>query len=177
MKKFILPFLIIGTIAMMIVMLKTGASLKTKDTPLGILNLELPFNKLKADSVITEWKTTFDKNGTANIQVAKTNTWWDFLFMIFYSLFLFVAVTKLADNFTGGFGKAGKNLGKAAFIIAALDVAENIGMFQMLDGNITNGMALFTSVCSALKWLLVIIIILYLLLTAPLVLYNNIRNN
>jgi hypothetical protein len=177
MKKYLLLFLLMGTVVMMVVMAKTGASLATKDTPIGILNLELPFNKLKADSVVTAWKTSFDKNGTVNIQVAKTNTWWDFLFMIFYSSFLFVAVTKLADNFNGGFGRAGKNLAKAAFIVAALDIAENIGLFQMLNGNITHGIALFTSICSTIKWLLAIVIVLYMLLTAPIALYyNKLRN-
>lgn len=175
-KNLLLIILLVGTIASMLIVAKTGASLKTKETPLGILHLELPFNKLKADSVITTWKTSFDKVGTANIQVAKTNTWWDFLFLIFYSLFLFTAINRLCDNFTGGFGRAGKKLGNLAFVVAALDIAENIGMFQMLDGNVTNGIALFTSICSSIKWLLAITLILYILLMAPLVWYNSVRN-
>jgi hypothetical protein len=155
---------------------KTGSSLQTKETPLGILHLELPFNKLKADSVLTTWKNSFNNAGTTNIQVAKTNNWWDFLFLIFYSLFLFTAINRLADNFTGGFGRAGKKLGRLAFVVAALDIAENIGMFQMLDGNVTNGIALFTSICSSIKWLLAIMLVLYILLMAPLVWYNSVRN-
>lgn len=177
-KASLLPLLLLlGTLVMMIVMAKTGASLKTKDTPLGIINLELPFTKLKADSVLNSWKIATNTKGIVNTEVAKINTQWDFLFILFYSLFLFTAATKLSANFNGGFGNAGKNLGKAAFIAAALDIAENIGMFQMLDGNITDGIALFTSICSAIKWLLVIAIVLFMLLTAPLVWYNNIRNN
>ncbi len=175
MNKLYIPILIIGTIIMIVVMAKTGASLKTNDTPLGILNLELPFSKIKADSVITAWKNTTNSTGISNIEVAKTNTKWDFVFIVFYSLFLYLSATKLSNSFNGGFGKAGRQLGKASLVVAALDFIENLGMFKMLDGSITNGIAMFTSVCSTIKWLLAIIIVLYILLTAPLVLYNKVR--
>jgi hypothetical protein len=175
MKKIFLPLLFIATLAMMVVMYQTGASLKTAQTPLGILNLELPFTKAKADTVINAWKNTTNAKGISNITVANINTWWDFLFIICYSLFLFAACNKISAHFSGSFNKWGIQLGNAVFTAAALDAAENIGMFMMLNGNTGSIVVLITSLCSIIKWLLVFAILLYLLLGGTIALYAKIR--
>jgi hypothetical protein len=175
MKKYSLLLLLTGTIVMIVLLAKNGASLITPKTSGGILNIEMPFKKTVADSIIKIWQHTTNTAGTNNIIVAKQNTWWDFLFIPFYSLFLFFAAAQLANYFTGDFNKWGKILGKAAFVVAALDIAENILLFQMLNGNTSEAVVLLTSVCAAIKWLLAIIIVLYILLTAPLAVYSKIR--
>lgn len=160
---------------MMVVMYKTGTSLKTKNTPLGILNLELCFKKPLADTAITTWQQTTDVAGKNNIEVAKCNTWWDFAFILFYSLFLYALITKLSNYFTGGFSEFAKKLGKAAFLVAGLDVLENIGLFTMLNGNTSSTVVIITSVISAAKWLLVMFMALFIMLTAPLAAYSKVR--
>jgi hypothetical protein len=52
MKKLLLPFFLLGTIAMMLVMTKTGAILKTPEAPMGILNLEFAYSTAKTTPII-----------------------------------------------------------------------------------------------------------------------------
>ena len=83
--KMCLPLLVAGTFIMMIVMAKTGATLKTPATPKGILDLEFAYNQTKITTVMTAWT---DNSSINNIRVAKENTWFDFIFIVFYSLLL-----------------------------------------------------------------------------------------
>ena len=62
MKKILLPFFLIGTLAMMIVMTKTGSTLKTPATPMGILNLEFAYNTTKTAAIINAWAPTNEIN-------------------------------------------------------------------------------------------------------------------
>jgi hypothetical protein len=54
-KKYRLLFLFAGTLVMIVVMVKTGAPLKTPATPKGILDLEFAYNASKAYTVINAW--------------------------------------------------------------------------------------------------------------------------
>ena len=80
MKKLQIPFFIAGTIIMIIIMSRTGKPLKTASTPAGIVNLEFAYNTVKVDSVFKAWGTG---STGSKIEVAKTNTYWDFLFIFF----------------------------------------------------------------------------------------------
>ena len=48
-------FIIAGTLIMIYVMAVSGKSLKTAETPLGILNLEFAYNKAKTDVIMNAW--------------------------------------------------------------------------------------------------------------------------
>jgi hypothetical protein len=166
MQKIRLYLFIAGTLIMMVVMSTTGASLKTATTPMGILNLELPFTVHKANTVLSAWKNDLRGNGKNNIEVAKTNTWWDFLFILFYSGLLFLLIGLVSRQVGKKLYKAGEVLKKTVWAVAILDIAENIGMFCMLNGTVNSPVVLFTSVCAALKWVLVLIVIAYIIVTA-----------
>ena len=81
MRKFFFPFIAIGSLVMVMVMSKTGATLKTPATPLGILNLEFAYNSAKADTILNAWQPD---GKIDNIEVAKFNTLLDFIFLFFY---------------------------------------------------------------------------------------------
>lgn len=159
-KKLLLPFFLIGTIAMMFVMAKTGAILKTPEIPMGILNLEFAYNTAKTTPIINSWASI---SSTDVITAAKINTYWDFLFLFFYAGFLFLACKKIASNTNGGFSNAGKIIAKGALLAGVLDIIENTGMLLTLNNQGSSAIAFCTTFVSVIKWALAIIAVLYVL--------------
>jgi len=159
MKKLLLPFFLLGTLAMMIVMAKTGATLKPA-TAHGILDLEFAYNTTKTNAVLTAWAPA---NGLDNIAVAKTNTWWDFVFLFFYAGFLFLAGNKIASKTSGGFSRAGKAIARGALWAGFLDIIENAGMLLTLSNQGSDTIAFATTFVSVIKWALAIIAVLYVM--------------
>lgn len=160
MKKYFLLFLLLANAVMIVVMTKTGATLKTPTTPLGILDLEFAYNISKATIVTTAWAPN---NSLDNIGAAKINTYLDFIFLLFYTLFLFFASKKIASLSSGIFSKIGFLIAKGALLAGFLDVLENAGMLITLSGNTSNSIALLTTVFSIIKWVLAILAIIYLI--------------
>lgn len=160
MKKLLLPFFLLGTIGMMVIMVKTGAILKTPAAPMGILNLEFAYNTAKTTPIINSWASI---NNTDVIAAAKNNTYWDFLFLFFYAGFLFLACKKIAAKTAGSFSKAGKLIAKGALWAGILDVFENTGMLLTLNNQGCDAIALSTTIISVIKWALAIIAVLYML--------------
>lgn len=160
MKKLLLPFFLIGTAAMMMVMAKTGDVLKTPTTPMGILNLEFAYNTAKTTPIINSWAGI---SSADVITAAKQNTYWDFLFLFFYAGFLFLACKKIAANTSGAFAKAGNIIAKGALWAGFLDIIENAGMLLTLSNQGSSTIALCTTIVSVIKWALAIIAVLYML--------------
>ena len=160
MKKFAIPFFLLGTLAMVYVMVRTGASLKTPNTPNGIIDLEFACNTEKTNTVINTWASI---NHEDTITAAKQNTWLDFIFIFFYAGFLFLAAKNISRSFGGFFGKAGKIVAKAVLAAALLDVLENTGMLITLWGNGSGTISFLTTTCSLIKWGLVILSVIYVL--------------
>lgn len=158
MKKYSLLILLVGTAVMILVMTKTGATLKTPATPKGILDLEFANTTSKAMAVTMAWEPA---NGLDNISAAKTNTWLDFIFLVCYSLFLFFSCKKIGRIGKGNFGKAGIVIAKGALVAGFLDILENAGMLYTLSGHISGNIAFFTAACSLVKWALGLLAVLY----------------
>ncbi len=159
MKKLLLPFFLLGSLAMIYVMAKTGASLKPA-APHGILDLEFAYNTTKTAGVLKAWEPV---NGLDNIAVAKTNTYWDFLFLFFYAGFLFLACKKIASKISGPVSKAGNLLAKGALLAGVLDIIENIGMLLTLSNQGSSAIAFITTFVSVIKWVLALLALLYVL--------------
>lgn len=141
-------------------MAKTGASLKTAPTPHGILDLEFAYDTAKTSVVVNAWAPA---NGLDNITAAKTNTYFDFLFLFFYSIFLFLACKKIAQTIQGPVGKAGNAIATGALLAGLLDILENLGMLISLGGHISGTIAFLTTFFSVIKWILALIAVLYVL--------------
>ena len=138
-------------------MAKNGAALKTAVTPKGIIDLEFAYNSIKTTTVINAWKPDHSAD---NMTAAKINTYLDFIFIFFYSLFLFFAGKKTAriNN-----SKTGLLIAKGALLAGFLDVLENGGMLMTLSGNSSGAVALFTTTASVIKWTLVLAAVVYLI--------------
>jgi hypothetical protein len=152
MKKLLLPFLFIGTMLMIVVMTKTGAALKTPATPNGILNLEFAYNTTETTVVVNAWEAN------NNIAAAKNNTYYDYIFLLFYSLFLFLLCKKIAVIKNS---KTGLLIAKGALMAGVLDIFENAGMLYTLSGNASNSAALLTTIFSVIKWILALTAAVY----------------
>ena len=166
-----LIILLAGTLLMTAVMTIHGASLKTPGTPKGILNLEFAYNTAQASSVLNVWAAT---SATNNIIQAKMNTWLDFIYLFFYSLFFFDACQLLASSFSGSIRITGNLLAKGALIAGLLDILENTGMLLTLNGQLSEYTTLLTFIFSISKWALVIAAIMYVALMGSLLVKRKI---
>ncbi len=171
MKKYALVFFLMGSLVMVFVMDKTGAPLKVVGAPQGILSLEFAYNSTKTTEVIDAWKGPSD-----NIAAAKINTYYDFLFLFFYSIFLFLACVKIATNYKGILAKAGNLIAKGALLAGFLDVLENAGMLLTLNGSTSGSIAFCTTFFSVIKWALALTAVLYVLTGALVLAYRRIKN-
>jgi len=162
-----------GTIIMLIVMGKTGAILKTNTTPHGILNLEFASNTQKVNAILHAWQ----KNTTSNnIKAATINTLLDFIFLIFYSLFLNKLCNIIADKLSGLLVVAGRIIAYSALAAGVLDIIENTGMLLSLNGHINSETAIITFTAASIKWLLVIAILLYVMVGGLIALVKKSNN-
>lgn len=157
MKKYFLLLLLLGTCIMIVVMAKTGATLKTPETPRGILDLEFAYNTTKTTTVLNAWAPNTSADNTS---AAKTNTYLDFIFLFFYSLFLFFTCDKIARITQN---KIGALIAGGALWAGILDVIENAGMLITLSGGGSGKVAFITTLCSFIKWALAAIAVLYVL--------------
>ena len=177
-KKSTFYFLLAGTCIMIVVMYITGKPLNTIVTPSGILHLEFANLQQKTEQVLNAWKDS-STNSINIISAAKTNTWFDFLFLLFYSSFLFCSCKLLARALYQhkSFSKLINFFSVLALITGFLDIIENIGMLVSLADNVSDRTAFITSFSSIVKWILVIMVLLSIIssLTAKFILKRKLE--
>jgi hypothetical protein len=160
MRKYAIPISLAGSVFMAYVISRTGSTLKTASTPLGILDLEFAYDTAKTSVVMNAWAPA---NNTDNIAAAKLNTGLDFIFLFFYSLLLFFACKKIAQTFPGTVEKAGNLVAKGALFAGLFDVLENAGMLLTLSNYTAGLIAFLTTFFSVMKWALATIAVMYVL--------------
>jgi hypothetical protein len=148
---------------MMIVMFVTGRPLATAVTPQGIICLEFAKTEMEVEQVLSAWTSASSQN-TNILHAARVNTYLDFIFLSFYSLFLFVFCRRLADGLSARkmAARAFHLLSMLALFAGFLDVLENIGMLASLHGRVSDTTSLYTAISAGLKWIIVLVIILSL---------------
>ena len=150
---------------MIVVLQQQGKSLRTAHTPLAIVSLELANTEEEAQEVLMAWKPT--TSSTNLINTAQTNIRLDFIFIFFYSLFLFAACRKIRYHSQKWQKKAGKNFAYGALIAGGFDIIENIIMLDTLNGDYGFFSTIFTFICASIKFILIAFAILYILLGFP----------
>jgi hypothetical protein len=161
-----------GTLIMIVVMGKTGATLKTPTTPIGILNLEFASNTQTVNGILLAWQKT---GSTDNLKAATVNTMLDFIFLFFYSLFLYSLCNSIAINLGGMLADAGKIIAKGALVAGGFDIIENIGMLLSLNGHLNSAIAMVTFIAAVIKWCFVVFILLYVITGGFVVLLNKVQ--
>jgi hypothetical protein len=118
---------------------------------------------MEVEQVLSAWTSASSPN-TDILHAARVNTYLDFIFLSFYSLFLFVFCRRLADGLSARkmMARAFHLLSMLALFAGFLDVLENIGMLASLHGQVSDTTALYTALSAGLKWIIVLVIILSL---------------
>lgn len=144
-----------------------GGGLITPKTPGGILDLEFANSPAKLNETLAVWDSL----------VVKQNIWIDFLFIPTYVLLLSLVSIIFSNKWTNiFFGKVGAILARGAFVAGFLDIAENLLMLQSIAGNYTPSSLWLTYYCASIKFSIVICILLYQVISLP-VLFKNNNNN
>ena len=150
-------------LSMAAVMVFTGASLRTPATPHGIIDLELASDSAVVQNIINFW--TNDISNPRNLVAdAKLNTWLDFLFIVSYTVLLLGLILAVKKYYPQNkfFQVVGRWLISLPVAIALLDIFENTGMLISLSGQVSDSAALFTSVASTIKWVMLGICVIYI---------------
>ena len=134
----------------------------SKATKGGIIKLELAYSKTRVIKTIDAWSAASTAEND-NIAIAKKSIWLDFIFIFFYSGFLFLASKAISRSFGGKFGRAGKWIATAALLAGSMNVFENCGILISLSMKTSDVTAFATAFCSSIKWILVTLAVLYVL--------------
>ncbi|MBH2004513.1 MAG: hypothetical protein I8H66_07480 [Sphingobacteriia bacterium] len=154
----------ISCLVVIVLMRVQGAGLITALTPRGILDLEFANSPARLTTVLAAWDQA----------TVTCNIWIDFLFIPAYVLFLSLSVAAVSVNRGNGFLRnAGAWLERAAYVAGVLDIAENLLMLQSIAGNYTPDSLWLTYYCAGLKFGIVLCIIVYLLISLPLIFKKN----
>lgn len=126
-----------------------GSSLSASpNTKAGILALEFAKNNQRADEITSTWSNAGLK------QYAITNIYIDFIFIFFYSLFLFSANWLFSINQQPVFKKAARLAALSALVAGLLDIIENFFLLKMLHVSISNSETYITWWLAAVKFIL-----------------------
>ena len=146
-----------GMVIIILAMIPSGRPLRTAATPGGILCLEFANTSQKVENVLSAWKSNSIGQENA-IAAAKNNTYLDFVFLFLYSFFLFTCCRQLAASLPGKktFSLIFNVASHLALVAGLLDIFENLGMLKSLNGSISDQGAMATVIFAAVKWILVI---------------------
>ncbi len=154
----------VACFGMIFIMQWQGGALKTGFSPLGIVDLELADNTQRLQELLMGW----------NIAMVKANIWLDFLFIVSYVLFLSIAAELSAMRWLQPYmKKAGLMMARLAYLAGILDIAENLLMLQSMAGNYTKASLQLTYYCAYSKFFLAGLILLYLLISIPVMVRKN----
>ena len=152
----IILFFLLGTIFFFL-LLRFQGKLEMKESPMGIVSLELARNPAQAKEIVAAWQ----KNDL--IGNAKTNVWIDFLLIPFYSLLFYTLCGSISVRTSGQIAKIGVMLAFGSLIAGFLDIMENILMLLTLNGFSNYLTVILTSFFAASKFILLALALLYVI--------------
>jgi hypothetical protein len=144
--------IVIGAVAIMIVLLRHGAPLKTVGC-YKIGALELARSSERAETIVTSWR------GHKLLDLALEDIRFDYAFIALYTAALALTCFFGAIVWGGWLARAGTILGWAMFVAGVMDVFENIGMTAEIGGNYS--VAPLVCAVSSIKWIIAIAAFIY----------------
>lgn len=117
----------------------------------GIVELELPWTPERAEHVVSVW----ERNGV--IDIAKTQTGYDFLLLLLYPLTLSLACTMLAGSDKLFVVHLFLVLSWLALLCIPLDALENLLIFRMLEWETQTPLPQVTSMIASLKFSVIVL--------------------
>lgn len=142
-------------------MRKHGAPLITPLSEAGIISLELAKTEEAANIILNQWKTD------AVVQQAITNTWIDFVFLLFYALFLYAYCVYISKQQVPWAATVSRILAIAALVAGLCDVIENYFLLQMLQQSVTASYAFLSWLFAMIKFGLLLPVVVWCLYNLP----------
>jgi hypothetical protein len=126
----------------------------------GIVAFEVAFTSGKAQEILVAW-------GSKGHDAARLSLWIDFLYLIAYGLFLWLAIGALGDALRGrgmdGWARPAATISLLPLIGAASDAVEDIFLLLVLGGHASSIGPPLAGSFATLKFICVTIAIVYLL--------------
>ncbi|TDH23008.1 hypothetical protein EXU57_18270 [Segetibacter sp. 3557_3] len=157
------------TVVMIGVMQYQGVLLKTPQTPMGILDLEFAGTVENATRLYNTWLPV--------LAIALNNVLIDFLFIICYTLLLHTALLLIRKRGDSLWRRFGNWMVRGVIIAGFFDVVENILMLRTLNGHISKEVVASTFMFAAIKFLLIVLAIAYILLTPLVMRKKRVQSN
>lgn len=164
--KYWFIFFLMGTIVFAYIMSTTGSTLFTSKAKHGIVSLEIAVDKSAADGIQSEWES-IQHGKYNNAELAIINTKWDFGFLFFYSFLIYVSLKWVAqkNNTASQLSRIAFYAAPFALLAGMLDVIENAGMLQTLEGRSSELIVKITYWSSLCKWTLLLLLLFILLIS------------
>ena len=155
-KRTLLPLPLAG--ATLLAMALSGGRLNGKQTPLGIVALELAGTESKAREVIAAWDGAARRRAISAVKL-------DYAFIVLYVVTLGRACIVTAERLRGRrrLAAAGMLLGYAQWAAGLLDAIENAVLLKMLHGDPAQPWPRVARLCAIPKFVLVTLGLLYIL--------------
>jgi hypothetical protein len=122
----------------------------------GIVNYELAFTAEQVDAILAAW-------GPDGQAAARHQLWLDYGLMPSYGFLFAGLVLMISRGLAGRIQSLGLALTPASLAAAVFDAIENVMLLSMLNGG-APGPALIAGVCTAVKFLLLVIVFLFSLI-------------
>ena len=149
----LLTWLFFATLSLILMLQLRGfdETLRTADTPGGIVGYELAWSAERSGTYLNAWRSA-DALDTAKVSLGV-----DFAFLLAYPLMFASGVALLVRlPASGTFDRVGAILRRAVLLCIPLDATENLALWRMIDHGATEALAHLATVCASIKFLLVI---------------------
>ncbi len=144
-----------AVVIMTVAMQKQGAALKTAYATKGIVSLEFGSTINSVKTMLAHWQ----------VETVRTNILLDFLYIPAYAFFFFMSLHLLLNMHQGKLRKRGTWLKNMVFVAAGCDFIENILMLNTIAGHFSEVLIMSTTIMAAIKFILLIQIVFYLMLS------------
>jgi hypothetical protein len=149
----LLTWLFFATLSLILMLQLRGfdETLRTADTPRGIVGYELAWSAAQSSTYLDAWRSA------DALETAKISLGIDFAFLLAYPLMFATGVALLVRlPTTGTFDRVGAVLRRAVLLCIPLDATENVALWRMIDHGASESLAHLAAVCASIKFLLVI---------------------
>lgn len=162
--------LTLSLIFFIVVMGYLDSYLITEESPNGIVSFELAKDISKSRSIIDSW------NETARI-AAGISLGLDFLFLLVYSVFIALLISKLNDSLwkDHSFYIVSKILIIAIFIAAAFDAIENVALIKIMLGDSRDIWPLIAFYFASMKFIIILSCIIFISISSIILLFKKIK--
>ena len=154
----LLNWLFFATLSLILMLQLRGfdETLRTADTPAGIVGYELAWSAARAGTYLDVWRSA------GALETAKVSLGVDFAFLLAYPLMFAAGVALLVRlPAISTFDRLGAILRRAILLCIPLDATENLALWRMIDRGASEPLAHLAAVCATIKFLLVMVTALW----------------